>query len=147
MGGVDGIVCCKCATLYTIHEIEKQKNFVILFFIILFLSSLIPAPGPALKKFQSAALTCGEPVNETTIDHLEGILDRLKHPPYPEPDVALLFRKNEFDNVQADVIEVNLLDAIQSVSSILFVFYLFNQLLREYYFLLYFCIPFALFWL
>jgi len=70
--------------------------------------------GPASKKFKAASLTCGEPVNETTIDHLEGILDRLKHPPFPEPDVALLFRKNEFDNVQADVIEVNLLDAIQS---------------------------------
>ena len=88
----------------------------------------MPSPGPALKKFQSAALTCGDPVNETTIDHLEGILDRLKHPPYPEPDVALLFRKNEFDNVQADVIEVNLLDAMQSVSIISYI--LFHQKLK-----------------
>jgi len=77
-------------------------------------SSLMPSGTPALKKSSSTALTCGEPVNETTIDHLEGILDRLKHPPFPEPDVALLFRKNEFDSVQTDVIEVNLLDAIQS---------------------------------
>ena len=47
-------------------------------------------------------------VNETTIDHLEGILERLNHPPYPEPDVALLFRKNEFDNVQAEVGRMNI---------------------------------------
>lgn len=70
---------------------------------------------PASEKFKTASLTCGDPVNETAFDHLEGIADRFSHPPYAEPEVALLFRKNEFENVQMDVIEVNLLDAIKTV--------------------------------
>lgn len=78
-----------------------------------------------MKRFQAAALTCGEPVIETPIDHLEGIAERFSHPVSSEPEVALLFRKNEFDNVQTDVIEVNLIDALKSVSfSFLFVFIL-----------------------
>ena len=71
-------------------------------------------------------MTCGEPVNETAIDHLEGIIERFSHPPYPEPDVALLFRKNEFDNVPVPVIEVNLLDAMKSVSKYLCTFTICN---------------------
>jgi len=55
-------------------------------------------------------------VNETAVDHLEGISKRYQHPAYAEPEVALLFQKNEFDTVPMDVIEVNLIDAFKSVS-------------------------------
>lgn len=88
-------------------------------------SSLDQSNVIAMKRFQAAALTCGEPVIETPIDHLEGIAERFSHPVSSEPEVALLFRKNEFDNVQTDVIEVNLIDALKSSENKLI---LFNQI-------------------
>ncbi|XP_066911659.1 uncharacterized protein [Clytia hemisphaerica] len=79
---------------------------------------------PAYEKFKAATLTCGEPPNETAIDHLDGIARRFQHPVYAEPEVALLFQKNEFDTVQMDVIEVNLLDALKGENQMV----LFNQI-------------------
>ena len=75
---------------------------------------------PAFDKFTSATLTCGDPVNKSLIDHLEGVARRFKHPVYKEPEVALLFQNNDLvsltENLKLETIEKNLLDAIKSVN-------------------------------
>lgn len=47
--------------------------------------------GSTSKK--SHVLTCGKPVNFTHFDHLQGIAERHTHPSFPEPEVALIFKK------------------------------------------------------
>jgi len=92
--------------------------------------ALAPASDPSAVKFESAQLRCGDPVNETSIDHLDGIAARFNHPSYPEPEVALLFRKNEFDNVQLEVIEVNLIEAVKSAENKMILYVQIGNFLR-----------------
>ena len=91
------------------YPLIKNKFFLISF------SDLVKPVENAAEKFRAAPLTCGEPIPFTAVDHLDGIESRFYYPVYPEPEVALLFRKNEFDTVQMDVIERNLLEAMKGV--------------------------------
>ena len=81
---------------------------------------------PAFEKFTTAALTCGDPVNESLIDHLEGVTRRFNHPVFKEPEVALLFQSNDLasltEHLKLETIEKNLLDAIKSVNILLSIF-------------------------
>ncbi len=63
-------------------------------------------------------LSCGKPVLESPFDHLEGISGRRKHPLFPEPEVALIFKKNEFDDPDLLSIESSLRQAVLEVSAI-----------------------------
>ena len=74
------------------------------------------AVGPtALELFPSPQLTCGPPVNETFYDHLDGIANRAHHPTYIEPDVAMIFKKSEMQDVDLGLVESNLHRAFQEV--------------------------------
>eukprot|EP00794_Sanderia_malayensis_P015411 gene15411-16985_t len=59
-----------------------------------------------------ASLTCGTAVLQSPYDHLEGIAKRGQHPLFPEPEVALIFKKNEFDDPDLLSIEANLKEAV-----------------------------------
>ena len=52
-------------------------------------------------------LTCGEPVEFTVYDFLQGIARRKEHRPYPEPEVAMIFKKADSDTA-VDLVEVEL---------------------------------------
>lgn len=80
------------------------------------LRALASPAAPAAERYRGAQLTCGEPAQFTSIDHLGGIASRFYYPVYPEPAVALMFRKNEFGTAQLDVIEANMQDALKNVS-------------------------------
>lgn len=87
------------------------------FFLLSFFSPVVSAMGPtALELFPAPQLTCGSPVNETVYDHLEGIAQRHTHPPYAEPEVAMIFKKNEMEDIDLNEIEANLQRGIQEVS-------------------------------
>eukprot|EP00795_Rhopilema_esculentum_P006793 gene6793-12366_t len=67
---------------------------------------------------------CGPPVYETPFDYLPGISKRKQHPLYPEPEVALIFKQNEFDEPNLVDIESGLKEAmIQGENKVV----LFNQ--------------------
>ena len=70
----------------------------------------------SLELFPAPQLTCGPPVNDTFYDHLEGIANREYHPTFVEPDVALIFKKNEVEDIDLGLIESNLRRAIEEVS-------------------------------
>ena len=62
-------------------------------------------------------LSCGEPVEATVYDFLEGIARRDEHPPYPEPEVAMIFKRSESDtSVDLFEVEMALRRAYQEVS-------------------------------
>ena len=71
---------------------------------------------------QPSALACGEAVEFTVYDFLKGIARRNEHKPYPEPEVAMIFKKSETDNA-VDLIEVEmgLRKAYQEVSACRFI--------------------------
>lgn len=48
-------------------------------------------------------LDCGKPVNFTYYDNLIGVANRNKHPLIPEPNVALMFKKNGGKTVDVDI--------------------------------------------
>ncbi|XP_020286802.1 tetratricopeptide repeat protein 17-like [Pseudomyrmex gracilis] len=48
-------------------------------------------------------LDCGKPVNFTYYDNLIGVANRNKHPLVPEPNVALMFKKNGAKTVDVDI--------------------------------------------
>lgn len=48
-------------------------------------------------------LDCGKPVNFTYYDNLIGVANRNKHPLVPEPNVALMFKKNAGQIVDVDI--------------------------------------------
>lgn len=48
-------------------------------------------------------LDCGKPVNFTYYDNLIGVANRNKHPLVPEPNVALMFKKNGGKTVDVDI--------------------------------------------
>ncbi|CAH3035697.1 unnamed protein product [Pocillopora meandrina] len=78
------------------------------------LSPVVGAVGPtSLELFPAPQLTCGSSVNETSYDHLEGIANREYHPTFMEPDVAMLFKKNDMEDIDLGVIESNLRRAIE----------------------------------
>ena len=52
-------------------------------------------------------LTCGEPPEFTPYDFLPGIAQRHSHPPFPEPEVAMIFRKSDSDTA-VDLFEVEM---------------------------------------
>ena len=54
-------------------------------------------------------------MNETFYDHLEGIANREYHPTFVEPDVALIFKKNDVEDIDLGLIESNLKRAIEEV--------------------------------
>ncbi|KAI6652669.1 Tetratricopeptide repeat protein 17-like [Oopsacas minuta] len=51
------------------------------------------SPVKGNEPFQEVGLNCGRPPKETRYDHLEGVKKRREHPPYPEPDVIMIFKK------------------------------------------------------
>lgn len=48
-------------------------------------------------------LDCGKPVNFTYYDNLIGVANRNKHPMIPEPNVALMFKKNGGRTIDVDI--------------------------------------------
>ena len=52
------------------------------------------------------------------VDNLEGVMRRAQHPPFPEPELELLFRKNDFDNLQLDLVEANLIEAVRNIKKV-----------------------------
>lgn len=48
-------------------------------------------------------LDCGKPVNFTYYDNLIGVANRNKHPLVPEPNVALMFKKNGGKTIDVDI--------------------------------------------
>ena len=61
-------------------------------------------------------VNCGPPVAETKFDYLPGIANRKEHASFPEPEVALIFKQNEFDEPNLEDIENSLKDALVQVS-------------------------------
>lgn len=81
-------------------------------------SPVVGAVGPtSLELFPAPQLTCGPSVNETFYDHLEGIANREYHPTFMEPDVAMLFKKTDVEDIDLGLIESNLRRAIEEVSN------------------------------
>ncbi|EDO47889.1 predicted protein [Nematostella vectensis] len=80
-------------------------------------NSSVAIQGPtSLELFPSPQLTCGPAANETLYDHLEGIINRESHPPYAEPEVAMIFKKNEMEEVDLNVIESNLKQSFEELT-------------------------------
>lgn len=71
-------------------------------------SSEVMSGPPAFEIFQSATFHCGIPVNETVYDNLAGIANRKAHPIFEEPEVSLIFKKNEIEELDFKIIETNL---------------------------------------
>jgi hypothetical protein len=69
-----------------------------------------------MARSQPSPLTCGEPVEFTVYDFLEGIARRSEHQPYPEPEVAMIFKKSDTDTaVDLFEVEINLRKAHSEV--------------------------------
>lgn len=56
---------------------------------------------------QPSPLTCGDPVEYTVYDFLKGIARRNEHKSFPEPEVAMIFKKSETDNT-VDLFDVEM---------------------------------------
>lgn len=64
-------------------------------------------------------LACKEHANETAYDFLEGVAMRRRHKAYPEPEVAMIFKKEPTDNsIDLTEVEASLQKAIKQVSNI-----------------------------
>ena len=70
---------------------------------------------PAYEVFQSSSFHCGDPVNETMYDNLLGIAKRKTHPLFEEPEVSMIFKKNELDQLDLKNIEENLQSSLEEV--------------------------------
>ena len=70
---------------------------------------------PAFELFQSSTFHCGDPVNETIYDNLPGIAKRKTHPLFEEPEVSMIFKKNELDPLDLKAIEENLQSSLEEV--------------------------------
>uniref|UniRef100_A0A1X7TK74 Uncharacterized protein n=1 Tax=Amphimedon queenslandica TaxID=400682 RepID=A0A1X7TK74_AMPQE len=57
------------------------------------------------RDLSSVSLTCGEPVESTPYDFLEGVARRDQFSIHPEPDVAMVFKKTT-DDQSVDLVEV-----------------------------------------
>ncbi|KAK9306689.1 hypothetical protein QLX08_002617 [Tetragonisca angustula] len=65
------------------------------------------------QQCEDIILDCGKPVNFTYYDNLLGVANRDKHPLVPEPNVALMFKKNggKTMDVDIDLLEKRLIKA------------------------------------
>lgn len=71
----------------------------------------------AMRDAQPVILSCGDPVESTAYDFLEGIARREEHASYPEPEVAMIFKRSESDtSVDLFEVEVALRRAYHEVS-------------------------------
>lgn len=70
------------------------------------------------RDFDDDPLHCKDITNKSQYDDLQGIVDRLKHPFMPEPEVSLIFKRSESEEVNLDILEYNLRDAMQIVSKL-----------------------------
>lgn len=61
---------------------------------------VICTPG---QQCEDIILDCGKPVNFTYYDNLIGVANRNKHPLVPEPNVALMFKKNNGKAIDVDI--------------------------------------------
>ncbi|XP_782784.1 uncharacterized protein LOC577463 [Strongylocentrotus purpuratus] len=61
----------------------------------------------------SDPLHCGKHANKTDYDSLNGIADRWKHPSIPEPEVALIFKRSDSDQVDMSLLENSLRETIK----------------------------------
>jgi hypothetical protein len=71
---------------------------------------------PAYEIFQSSTFHCGDPVNETIYDKLPGIENRKTHPLFAEPEVEMIFKKSEIDQLDTKAIEENLRSSLEEVN-------------------------------
>lgn len=55
------------------------------------------------QQCEDVILDCGKPVNFTYYDNLLGVANRDKHPLVPEPNVALMFKKNGGKSMDVDI--------------------------------------------
>ena len=76
-------------------------------------SSVKTRDPPAYEIFQSSTFHCGDPVNETIYDKLPGIENRKTHPLFPEPEVEMIFKKSEIDQLDTKAIEENLKSSLE----------------------------------
>ena len=66
---------------------------------------------------QPSPLTCGEPVEYMVYDFLKGIARRNEHKSFPEPEVAMIFKKSDSENtVDLFDVEMGLRKAYQEVN-------------------------------
>ena len=78
-----------------------------------------------MREAQPMILSCGEPVESTDYDFLEGIARRYEHPSYPEPEVAMIFKRSESDtSVDLFEVELALRRAYQEVYNIILYVYI-----------------------
>ena len=75
---------------------------------------LSPSPPHPPSRIKSSSttpyatpLTCGDSVEFTVYDFLSGIARRKEHRPYPEPEVAMIFKKSDSDTA-VDLVEVEM---------------------------------------
>lgn len=65
---------------------------------------------------QPSPLTCGEPVEYMVYDFLKGIARRSEHKSFPEPEVAMIFKKSDAEStVDLFDVEMGLRKAYQEV--------------------------------
>ncbi|KAI4480186.1 PREDICTED: uncharacterized protein LOC106783743 [Polistes canadensis] len=57
------------------------------------------------QQCEDVILDCGKPVNYTYYDNLTGVANRNNHPLVPEPNVALMFKKNNGKAIDVDLLE------------------------------------------
>ncbi|XP_071945507.1 uncharacterized protein [Antedon mediterranea] len=57
-------------------------------------------------------LFCTPHTNTTEVDHLDGIVKRNSHVASPEPDVAMIFKKTEGEEIDVNTLEKNLRELI-----------------------------------
>ncbi|XP_033113599.1 tetratricopeptide repeat protein 17-like [Anneissia japonica] len=57
-------------------------------------------------------LFCTPHANSTDVDHLDGIKKRNSHVSSPEPDVAMIFKKTEGEEIDVNTLETNLRELI-----------------------------------
>lgn len=81
------------------------------------LSTYLPRSPSELVGAQPGPLNCGETVEFTVYDFLKGIARREEHKSYPEPEVAMIFKKSETDSsIDLFEVEMGLRKAYQEVT-------------------------------
>lgn len=65
-----------------------------------------------MRDFGDDVLHCKYSTNKSQYDHLQGIVDRGNHQFMPEPEVSLIFKRSESDEVNLDALEDTLRDAM-----------------------------------
>ena len=115
LGRREQLQCVVQRVIVIIFYFTSINNAFLIYFLPspLRLSSLPPPPPPLIRIKGAPAtpyatpLTCGEPVEFTVYDFLQGIARRKEHKPYPEPEVAMIFKKSDSDTA-VDLVDVEL---------------------------------------